>query len=75
MLTQKVANCAYPALGIGFGVRCPKWCVDNMEVGRLEHIIKGVCKLAVSIVNQVVKYCIVLLKVPDELPGLLGDPG
>jgi hypothetical protein len=46
-----------------------------MGADRLGYIVKGVRKLVVSIMNQEMKGGIVLLKVPDELPGLLSDQG
>jgi hypothetical protein len=46
-----------------------------METGRVEYNVEVVCKLAVPIMNQETKSCIALLKVTNELPGRLGNPG
>lgn len=45
-----------------------------MESYGLEHIIKGLREFAVAIMNQELKSNIIFLKLPYELPGLLGDP-
>jgi len=68
------AHRAYPALGIGVGLRRPRWDLHDLDARGGEHRVERGGELRVPVAEQVSEPVGPLAEVHQQVPGGLGDP-
>jgi len=68
------AQAADPALGDRVRPRRLGWGLDDVDLGCLEHGVKGVGELGVAVTNEKTELLGAVAEVHQEVPGLLSDP-
>jgi hypothetical protein len=69
------AEGAYPAFGVGVGVRRLDRRADDLSAEPVPHVVKGSGELAVPVVDQEPDDGGLFIERDEEVAGLLGDPG
>ncbi len=66
---------SHEPLGVGIGIRRPKWCPENLSACASEDVVEAGDIFGVSVTEQERDVDTFVFKIAGDIPRLLGHPG